>query len=159
MEYEVYINDRGRYQHLLNVNGEPLTAKSDMALLDLISTFFLDENQEITRTTPQYMGHDNIEIKIYPKFTRKGLVLNKKTLQIRRVKNIGVHYLVLFNTDDVLKSGYQENGYILYRHVEVKKDDWIPIDEATFPNLYHAGSSIGKDPDFDKMEFDGITSL
>lgn len=155
--YDVYVFEKGREEYILNPNGDPMVATSDAGLMDLISTFFMDGEYNISKTTPQYMGHD-VDIKIYPQYKSGGLVMNKKTFQIRRVKTVGVHRLYLFNTDDKYKADMQRNGYALSKPVEVRKDDWMPLEDGEW-NIYYPGSSIGKDSDYDKMEYDGMMSL
>lgn len=156
--YEVYIYEKRNKEYILNPNGDPFIATSDSGLLDLISTFFMDANQEISLKTPKYMGHD-INISIYPQFKSGGLVMNRKTFQVRRVNRVGIHHLYLHNTDDKRKADMQKNGYILSSDIEVQKDDWMPIDDSGPFNIYYPNSSIGKDKDFDKMEYDGLMTL
>lgn len=166
MEYDVYVVMKDYPEYILTPNEEPIKATSDMGLLDIISSLYMDEDQKITRSTPIFNGEENINIVIYPRFEIGGLAFNKKTHEIRRVKDVGIHWLDLFNTDDKYKADLQRNGYILSKHREVQKEDWIPISENKTPdnprpigNIYHPGSVLGKDKDFDRMEYEGMMSL
>lgn len=159
MIYEVYISQKLRPEIIMTPTGEPYICENGKALLDLISTFYMDGNQEITRNEPQYHGYA-INIHIYPQFKRMGLAMNKKTCQIRRIHDVGVHRLTLCNTDHKGKAEYQENGYILADYKEVNKEDWIPVDEEDISyNVYYPNSSIGKDPNFDRLEYQGYMTL
>ncbi len=157
--YEVYIFKKGNKECIMNPNGDPMIATTDTGLLDLISTFYMDSEQNVSRESPKFMGHD-IGIKIYPQYKKDGLVMNKTTGQVRRVNYVGVHELSLFNTDSKCGADMQRNGYALARPTVVSKDDWIPIDETDGKHyIYYENSSIGKDPDYDKMEYDGMMTL
>lgn len=157
--YEVYIFEKGNEEYILNPNCDPLIATTDAGLLDLISTFYMDSDQHVSAKTPKFMGHD-IGIKIYPQFKRSGLAMNRKTGQVRRINYVGVHQLSLFNTDSKCGAEMQRNGYALTKPVVVRKDDWMPIDETDGESyIYYENSSIGKDPDYDKMEYNGMMTL
>lgn len=157
MVHEVYITELGRKEYILNPNGDPFVCDTDAKLLDLISTFYMDGYMEITKKNPEYRGK-KIEIYIYPQFKAGDLVINRKTMQIRRVYRVGMHYITLCNIDDKYKAELQQNGYILSNFKEVSKENWIPLEEGEY-NVYYPGSVLGKDENFDKMECDGMSTL
>lgn len=157
MAHEVYVSEKGRKEYILNPNMDPFICNTDAQLLDLIASFHMDANQEISSQGARFQGHP-VDVYIYPQFTTNGLVMNRRTSEVRRVKTVGVHRLVLFNTDDKYKADLQRNGYILYKFREVDKREWMPLDDGVY-TMYYPGSVIGKDPMFDDMEYQGMTTL
>lgn len=153
MKYDIYVCIRDT-QELIDRKE----ASSEKGLLDIISLYFLDENMEISRKSPKCGEHD-VYLKIYPHLERYDLVLNKYTMQLRRVDYVDMDRVKIFNTDDKHKAELQRGGYILSKNGEWDRDDIIPISyDNLHCEIYYPGSSIGKDKDFNKMEDDGMSS-